>query len=538
MAVSKVLIEILSNVRCRVSDVPKIVLRQIDDALAMPVEGAFHTGATTASGGAWDGKRHFFDPEAGTFPRGLLAKVKELLFQAGLEHEIRDLREGVLPPPKVSRLKVDMLEGVRFENEYAYQLDVARAALEQECGILWLATNGGKTEVACAIMKVLRECVTLFMVGKKGLLHDARKRIAERLGIAIQDIGIIGDGRFSPQHITVATVQSLAKVLPRKAGTGHKPLPRAKQERIHKIKQYLRSVQLRFFDECHHTKSRSWYKVGQLCPAQFQYNLSGTPFGSGNGLMVEASSGPVIARVSNAELIERGVSARPVIVMTECAEPYIEHQTGMIYEDVYKEGIVTNTFRNNLIVEDILYLLRRGLPSLTLVRELWQGDLVSQMLRSHGVTHRFLHGQSHPSDIVESLSAYAEGRLKVLIGSSIFDEGETSASGLEGVSWMPKIRGLVVADAGKSPRATLQKVGRLLRRKRDGSNTAELYDYADCTHKWLARHALERLKIYEEEGFQVITREPGERLDPVRVAMRERLREQHVRRLVAVPSAA
>ena len=82
----------------------------------------------------------------------------------------------------------------------------------------------------------------------------------------------------------------------------------------------------------------------------------------------------------------------------------------------------------------------------------------------------------------------------MLIASPIFGEGAD----------IPSVRALIVADGGQSAANVLQKIGRGLRRKAL-DNRLDVIDFADMTHKWLTRHSQERLSLYLNEGFEVIT---------------------------------
>ena len=84
------------------------------------------------------------------------------------------------------------------------------------------------------------------------------------------------------------------------------------------------------------------------------------------------------------------------------------------------------------------------------------------------------------------------GKLKVMIATSLIDEG-VDISG---------INALILGASGKSLRQTLQRIGRALRKKKD-DNTTQIFDFNDMTHRFLLGHAGERLKIYDEEEFEV-----------------------------------
>jgi superfamily II DNA or RNA helicase len=111
---------------------------------------------------------------------------------------------------------------------------------------------------------------------------------------------------------------------------------------------------------------------------------------------------------------------------------------------------------------------------------------------------KFLNSTGFPGSLkaIEGfLAAFEKGILPVLLTTTgLFDEGAN----------LPAIRRLIMGDGLKSLRLVLQKCGRALRRKKGQDNTVEVYDYMDVFNEWLAGHSLERLNIYEKEGFEVI----------------------------------
>jgi len=129
-----------------------------------------------------------------------------------------------------------------------------------------------------------------------------------------------------------------------------------------------------------------------------------------------------------------------------------------------------------------------------LVRELWHGDNISTLLRDKQVPHAFVHGQMPTDEVERQKVRLTEGKIGVLIASPIFGEGVD----------IPSVRALIVADGGQSTANVLQKIGRGLRRKAD-DNRLDVIDFADMTHKWLAKHSQERVALYQGEGFEVIT---------------------------------
>lgn len=473
-------LEILSNTKCRAARLEEQYVALLDDALALEVPGARFSPRVRR--GLWDGKRHLFNKNTGIFPRGLLARVEALLSEAEVRYRVCDLRTNrVIKPVDWSKLSKTMLKDPRSGHIVlrSYQMKAIRRALKAQGGILWLATNAGKTEVAAAIMMMLQHERALFLVHKKALLAQARERIAKRFGVIEEHIGTIGEGKFNPKHFTVATIQSLTRKMP------------DAKKRV--IKKYLSTIRQLHVDEGHHTKATTWYRLVQSIDAPWRFLYSGTPFGSDNGLLVEATVGQVIARVSNEKLIKLGVSARPTIRMVKCDVPELSEQ--LTWDEVYKQGIVNNSIRNGLIAKHAARFAKHKKPVLILVKELWHGDNIMRELEARGVTCLFSHGQMPLTQVENNKIIFERGKVSVLVASTIYDEGVD----------VPAIRALIVADGGQSVRAVLQKIGRGLRKKKGRENVLDVIDFADLTHRYLAKHSQERLAIYEAEAFRVLT---------------------------------
>lgn len=481
-------VTVISNVRCSVAfRYPDIknkkkrekartrIVNLLDDALAIENKGAHFNPAVQK--GLWDGRRHMFYKDGCTFPKGLMPRLKQLLREAGYK-VMKTKDERARRHDDIGEVELDpaMLSGIELRD---YQLQSIADALNAGCGLIHAATNAGKTEIGSAIIKVLAKQRCLFLVHTKQLLKQARERIALRLGTIEEHIGCIGDGKFEPKHITVATVQSISRA----RGAAQKKV----------IAKYLKTIGLLILDETHHASAKSFYRLLQRIDAPWRYGMSGTPFGlaDGKGLMVEAAFGPVVSRITNQDLIDKGVSAKPTIRMIEVDT---EISSDLDWQGVYKDGLVLNEERNGVIADEATAFTVRGFPTLVMVRELWHGDNICRLLRERGVKHAFVHGQMPTDEVERAKHALIEGRISTLVASPIFGEGVD----------VPAVRALIIADGGQSVANVLQKIGRGLRFKKD-DNRLDVVDFMDIGHKWLARHSQERLSLYESEGFAVVT---------------------------------
>ena len=412
--------------------------------------------------GTWDGWRHFYFRKWHGFPTGLLPMVVKLLDSLNARYEIADQCQ-VIPRDQWHPLR---LRGIELRD---FQRDTVHAALERKRGILFHATNAGKTESACGIIQTLH-APTLWVTHRRSLMHQTAARLLER----IPDITVsrYGDGLKEDEGtVVVAVVNSLVR---------HRDL-----------KGFLKRFRVLVVDECHHLggSTKTFYKVAMQCDASYRYGLSGSAI---QGKAIEdmrliACLGPVISEVTNRELIDRGISAEPRIVAFGVTEP--EGARSLGYEDAYARAVVENRTRNSLVVRRIREL---GVQALVIVRLIRHGELLEAMLRDAGVDARFVSGETSSADLSVALEEFRDGAIDTLVSTNIFNEGID----------VPAIRHVAIAAGGKSYVEILQRIGRGLRRK-EGENVLHVTDFRDLANRYLREHSEVRMAEYERQGFTV-----------------------------------
>lgn len=270
-------------------------------------------------------------------------------------------------------------------------------------------------------------------------------------------------------------------------------------------------VEGRVTHNCHVLPATSFLGVlNSMNAAYYRFGLSGTPLDRGDkrSLLAIASLGPVIHRIKTDVLIERGVLARPEIVMAEVKQRNDDHT----FQLAYSNAIVKSERRNNYVVEAVR---RADKPCLVFVKEVKHGHLLTKMLGRAGFACEFVWGEQSLEARNRRVKNLTTGRQDVLVCSVVFQEGVD----------IPELRSVVIASGGKSVIAALQRIGRGMRKTQDKS-TFRVYDIADrgcgCAKaaralgtpgrglhtgcKWLDRHTGERERAYLKEGHQV-TRE-------------------------------
>lgn len=443
---------------------------EIRAACSYPVQGAQFSKAYRK--GLWDGRKNLYNPRTGAFPTGLLPTVKTVMHTQGVEYTVIDHRVEPAPAEKGFEL-----EGVSFDSPYDYQLTACEACVEHKQGIIKAATGAGKSEIACAVTQYLG-LPTLFIVGSQELLFQAQSRFAKRLGVPLEDIGIVGAGHWNPKYFTIGMMQTLESRLNETA-----------------CMELLRDTQVLWVDEAHHTGSDTWFNVLALCPAYYRFALSGTPLDRTDGanLRLIAATGEIIYEIRNKELVERGITARANIIFDKVTEPVLKKRVQ--YASAYKQGVVENPQLLRKVVEWTRVFREEGLQVLILCEEIGQGNLINDALWTHPslegafIPHQFIHGSEDDDIRKGALASFSEGNLPVLVASRILDEGVDCQN----------IDALILAGSRKSTIKTLQRLGRGLR----GSKLIAV-EFANFCHKHLLKHSHERLSDYKvEECFPI-----------------------------------
>lgn len=439
-------------------------VKAIREATSYPVEGAQF--AKSYRKGLWDGRKHLFRPTTGVFPTGLVDIVTHVLDVAGTPYTVTDHRRT---PPAAGGSYA--LVGVKMEGKYDYQLEAAKKAVEKKQGILRMATNAGKTEVACAITAYLK-LPTIFMVTTRELLYQARERFMKRLGATEAEVGLVGDGNWSPgSWVTIATVDTLESRFEQQA-----------------CQDLLKSCEVLFVDECHHAGSETWYDVCTACPANYRYGLSGTPMDRTDGanLRLLAAIGPIIVDIPNKFLVERGISAKTYIVFSKVTAPVLPKK--LAYASAYKQGVVDNPNVLSLVVDWTKAFQEVGLSTLILCEEIAHGKAIDQALwtATDGVfiPHLFIWGEEDTDARRNALKDFGDRKLPVLVASTILDEGVD----------VPTIDALILAGSRKSRIKTMQRLGRGLR----GDKLIAI-EFANFTNDHLLKHSLARWEDYKKE---------------------------------------
>lgn len=280
------------------------------------------------------------------------------------------------------------------------------------------------------------------------------------------------------------------------------------------LQNYLNSVELLVYDECHGSAAENHNTLLFNCPSYYKVGLSATPFGRSDGenIKIVGGFGLPVLRVTNQEMKDAGVvpSASIHFAIINKGNIKIRH-----YQTAYKYGIIYHNFRNSVIISILKDIYERGENVLLIFKNHEHGELLSGILNGNWneeefdameylggsigkIDHIRVDGRDKNKVREAAIAKFKEREVQILIATDIFGVGLD----------LPGLDNIVNAAGGKSVIQSLQRLGRGLR----GDGHLKLYEFADGHQKSLADHSLERLSIYEGEGcFDIIPFDPIKR---------------------------
>lgn len=341
--------------------------------------------------------------------------------------------------------------------------------------IVQMATGAGKTLVLAGMIAKFNVKPVIVMSPKATLAYQLREEIERFLGVKV---GVLTGTEKDIQDITVATPQTALK------------------------SDILGEAKALLVDECQFLGSHTLFEVARHAKnAYYRCAVSATPWRDGNDdILIEASinvRNPK-SNVNASTLINKGK-------LTPCEINFVKQEAVCewlgSYAQTYNAGIVNNEKRNNKIIKIVKNSIDKNLGSiLVLISKLEHGYLLLNKIKKEVgfenvtvdyngkqynlTTVEFINGATTMDERNAILHGAKIGKIKILIGSTIADEGLD----------VPALKVLILAGAGKSSTRAFQRVGRVLRLY-DGFDKAYVYDFMDMMPTFY-KHFLYRKALY------------------------------------------
>lgn len=381
----------------------------------------------------------------GNFPSGLIPRVYSYIQAQGFE--VQDHRR--IPQPVLGLFKDSKLLPLR-----PFQNNAVKDVLRYKRGIISCVTGSGKSLIAAGIIQAL-EVPTLVVVPSLELKRQLTETLEEIFGKAK-----VGKGK----PITVKNIDEID------------------------LKKPETSYACVIIDEFHHSGAATYRKANQKCWNEIYYRigLTATPYRSQDNeqILLESVLSQIIHTFSYAEAVEQGYVV-PVEAFALESPKIITH--GKNWQSVYKDIVVNNDTRNQIIGDMLINLASQKKSTLCLVKEIEHGNILAEYCKSH-----FANGELNNTK--ELVQAFNQQKIHTLIGT-------TGVLG-EGIDTRP-CEYVIIAGLGKSRNAFLQNVGRGLRRF-GTKETCKVVVFLDKSHKWSIQHFKEQVKMLREEyGVEV-----------------------------------
>lgn len=399
--------------------------------------------------GRWIGKKlkpqlKYYEPVVHglRFPRGFANQAVLMCREYyGKDPEIIDQRR-TLPEVKLS-----------FAGQLrAYQQLAVDDALRKSFGVIESGTGSGKTVMGLALIAA-RKQPTLVVVHTKELLHQWKERAEQFLGC---DVGLIGDGKFSIEPLTVSIVNSA-------------------RNRVDELVSRFGHLVV---DECHRVPAALFTDVVSKFDCHYLLGLSATAFRSDNEMtkLIYFFMGDRIHRVDSEELKATGAVLKPEIIRTSTSFTYRYRGD---YQSLMK-ALTVHEGRNVQILEDICRVASEEESGTCLV----VSDRVShcrlfvEKLQHRGVVAELLTGQIPPEKRGAIVAAVQNGEIQVLVATlQLISEGFDC----------PGLSTLFITTPIVFEGRLLQVIGRIMRPAEN--KHARVFDYVDENIPALLRSA-------------------------------------------------
>lgn len=395
------------------------------------------------------------------FPTGLLMLVCEIIVEKSWEVDILDCRE----PPRKTLHKLPWIE--QGFSERPYQKAIHEAAVAAGRGVIESAVGSGKTLM---MQKLIKEFAvpTLVIVPATDLRVQTFDAFVKTFSPKFVEQVTTKNSQKKLKPIRIVTVQTLAAL--QKKG---------------ELANVLEGVAMLLIDEIHHAGSASYTNLlPELEHIYYRFGFSGSFLrNDSKTLDMWGVLSDVLYKYPAHQAIEEGYLTPLKVVIHD-----IEGRRSQNYQKEYNGNYCGNVALLEKIVEIIDSCEKEDAKILILVKQKEKsGQIIFEYLENLGVDCVFISGNDKKEKIKTVLKDFNDGKIKVLIGSSIIGEGIDVKS----------TDHLIMAQGGKSEIAITQATGRAVRLY-PGKQVAFIHDFNFEGTKYLEAHLTERLKIYEK----------------------------------------
>lgn len=406
-------------------------------------------------------------------PRGAIAVAKEYLAKDGFTIQVTEDRRTLGTPLLACLFPMwpMRLGGLGLRNYQSEALWLFKRHLQ---GLVVLPCGCGKTRLGVAAIGHI-EKTALVLVHTDDLADQWIETIHTLLGFRA---GRIGSGVCEADaDVVVAIDDSLGPFLDR--------APPAWKERFGLV----------VVDECHHTPSKTFRMILNQLPARWRLGLTATPTRE-DGLerLMDWGFGTRLVERTTAEMIAKGflMAAEVEWLKTDFRFAFDGTADDPKRVSATEEALSTDLARNATIALRAAREAQAGESVLVLVGRRTHAKELAGLIAHHGAEAVALTSATGKTKRKSAIAALKDGRLPVLVATSLADEGLD----------VQRLSRLILAHPQKARGATVQRLGRLLRQW--PGKKPRLIDVLDSEVPMFARRAEARRRVYRDAGLVTI----------------------------------
>ena len=349
------------------------------------------------------------------------------------------------------------------------QQPAVKSCLKKDFGLLEAPTGSGKTAMAL-YMIAQRKQPALIVVHTLELLNQWQDKIVQFLGIPMDEIGMIGDGKFKiGKKITVATVQTLRK----------------------KVDQVAPCIGYLILDECHRAPAMQYVKVISQFDCKYMSGLTATPWRrDGLSKVIFWHVGDVIGKIDKADLLKTGnlCNAEVHFIKTEFNTTV---DASNHYSSAMSE-MIKDKARNNLISNTVATTFNNAGINLILSDRRNHCQRLHDMFFENGIKSEVLTGATSSKERQRIIDNLHQGECKYLIAT-----GQLIGEGFD----LAGISSIFLTTPIKFSGRLIQYIGRSLR-PAPGKNLAVIFDFVDILNPVFTASARSRRYTYKNQKIK------------------------------------
>lgn len=364
------------------------------------------------------------------------------------------------------RLEVDMPElfaNVTFSGKLRdYQQKIVDACNAKTVGVIQSPTGSGKTLTFTKLI-VDKKVPTLILVNTIELANQTVAAISRNTNIPEDQIGMIGQGKFTLKPITVAL---------------HQTMSRLTEEHFSLFNDLFSMI---ICDETHIIAADTFYNTISKLDAKYKYGFSATPErDDGLTKVINFANGPVICEVSLDEVEDHIIRPKFEFKLTNYFFPLISSQD---YQAMISD-LCSDRDRNSFIAEELKLNFKDNYVVLLCARKEQTTEL-KKLLGDEAVVIT--------SDTPKKLRLQAIKDLNTKTVRHVISTYGLFSTGID----IPHLDTLFFCAPIKSTIKVKQSIGRIMRPSND-KQKAIVVDFIDQRIDLLSYQAKARKKIYKE----------------------------------------